>query len=155
MLVTRGGRTILEVRARAAPAEDVMTPDYYTQLPQIRLSANPTSRESHPEIPTEVTLDDTDVAKLVESALRHPNPNRCNSVLAAIWNHPDSFRKIFQFGLDAPDAFPEIRQIVADALDKRPARLEAGAANRAKSAAGPLLPRMPVPAHLRDRERQE
>ncbi|MGC2411951.1 MAG: hypothetical protein WA459_04545 [Stellaceae bacterium] len=155
MLVTQGGRTIVDVRARAAPAEDVMTPDYYTQLPQIRLSANPTSRETHPEIPIEVTLDDTDVAKLVECALRHPNPNMCNSVLAAIWNHSDSFRQIFQFGLNAPDAFPEIRQIVADALDKRRATLEAGAANGAKPAAGPLLPRMPMPAHLRDRERQE
>jgi hypothetical protein len=155
MLVTQGGRTILEVRAKAVPADDVVTADYYTQLPQIRLIANPTSRETHPEIPMDVTLDDTDVAKLVECAVRHPNPNMSNSVLAAIWNHPDSFRQIFEFGLNAPDAFPEIRKIVAAALDKRPATPEAGAGNRGKPVAESLLPRMPVPAHLRDRERQE
>jgi hypothetical protein len=154
MLVTQGGRTTVEVRARAAPTEDVMTPDYYTKLPQIRLSANPTSRETHPEIPIEVTLDDTDVAKLVECALRHPNPNMRNSVLAAIWNHADSFRQIFGFGLNAPEAYPEIRKSVAAALAKRRATPEAGAASRGDPGAGPLLPRMPVPAHLRDRERQ-
>ena len=155
MRVTRGGRTILEVRARAAPADDEMTADYYTQLPQIRLTANPTSRQTQPETPTDVTLDDTDVGKLVECALGHPNPNMRSSVLAAIWNHPDSFRQIFQFGLNAPDAFPEIRKIVAEALDKRLATPEAAAANGGKPIAGPLLPRMPLPAHLRDRKRQE
>jgi hypothetical protein len=153
MRVTQGGRTILEVRVKAAPAADVMTADYYTKLPQIRLTANPTSRETHPEIPTDVTLDDTDVAKLVECAVEHPNPNMRSSVLAAIWNHPDSFRRIFQFGLNAPKAYPEIRKIVAEALDKRPATPEAGAADRDKPTAEPLLPRMPMPAHLRDRER--
>jgi hypothetical protein len=151
MRVTRGGRTILEVRAKAAPADDEMTADYYTQLPQIRLTANPTSRQTHPETPTDVTLDDTDVAKLVECALGHPNPNMRSSVLAAIWNHPDSFRRIFQFGLNAPDAFPEIRKIVAEALDNRSATPEGAG----KPAAEPLLPRMPRPEHLRDRERQE
>jgi len=155
MLVTQGGRTILEVRARAEPATDVMTADYYTQLPQILLTANPTSRERHPERPTEVTLDGTDVAKLVECAVRHPNPNMRNSVLAAIWNHPNSFRQILQFGLNAPDAYPEIRKIVAEALDQRRATLEGGAANPGTPLAQALLPRMPVPAHLRDRERQE
>ena len=154
MLVTQGGRTILEVRAKAVPADNVVTADYYTQLPQIRLIANPTSRETHPAIPAEVTLDDTDVAKLVECAVRHPNPNMCSSVLAAIWNHPDSFRRIFEFGLDAPDAFPEIRKIVADALDKRPTTPEAAAVKSGNPVAEALLPRMPVPAHLRDRERQ-
>jgi hypothetical protein len=155
MRVTQGGRIILEVRARAAPAADEMTADYYTQLPQIRLTANPTSRETQPETPTDVTLDDTDVAKLVACALGHPNPNMRSAVLAAIWNHPDSFCRIFQFGLTAPDAFPEIRKIVAEALDKRPTTPEAVAADRGKPEVEPLLPRMPVPAHLRDRKRQE
>ncbi|HEV2335501.1 MAG TPA: hypothetical protein VGS13_08385, partial [Stellaceae bacterium] len=88
-------------------------------------------------------------------AVRHPNPNMRNSVLAAIWNHPDSFRQILQFGLNAPDAYPEIRKIVAEALDKRPATLEGGVADRGTPLAQALLPRMPVPAHLRDRERRE
>lgn len=155
MRVTQGGRTIVEIRARAEPAADEMTADYYTQLPQIRLTANPTSRQTLPETPTDVTLDDTDVAKLVECAVRHPNPNMRHSVLAAIWNHPDSFRQIFQFGLTAPDAFPEIRKIAAEALDKRPAAPEAAAADWGTPGAGPLLPRMPLPAHLRNRKRQE
>ena len=155
MQVTQGGRTILEVRAKAEPGRDVITADYYTQLPQIRLTANPTSRQALPDMPAEVMLDDTDVAKLVECAVRHPNPNMRHSALAAIWNHPDSFRQILQFGLDAPEAFPEIRRIVAEAFDRAPAAPEAVAANRGKPGAEPLLPRMPLPAHLRDRERQQ
>src|SRR6266851_585791 len=118
MLVRQGDRSILRVRAKAEPADDVVTEDYYTQLPQIRLTANPTSRETPPATPTDVTLDDTDVAKLVECAIRHPNLNMRYVVLAAIWNHADSFRQIFRFGLDAPDGFPEIRKIVAEELDK-------------------------------------
>ena len=58
-----------------------------------------------------MTLDGNDVARLVECAIRHPTPNMRHAVLAAIWNHPDSFRQIFQFGLNAPPAFPEIRRI--------------------------------------------
>jgi hypothetical protein len=102
MLVRRGDHTDLEARAKAEPVDSVVTSDYYTQLPQIRLSANPTSRETLPAIPIEVTLDDTDVAKLVECAIRHPVLNMRQAVLAAIWNHSDSFRQIFQFGLQAP-----------------------------------------------------
>src|SRR5438874_13164498 len=107
MLVRQGDRSIVEVRAKAEPADDVMTADYYTQLPQIRLTANPTSREKHPETPTDVTLDDTDVAKLIECALRHPDVNMRYVVLAAIWNHAESFRQIYRLGLDAPDRYPE------------------------------------------------
>jgi hypothetical protein len=149
MLVRQGDRTILEVRVRAEPATDVVTADYYTQLAQIRLTANPTSRERQPETPTDVTLDDTDVAKLVECAIRHPNVNMRYAVLAAIWNHADSFRQIFRFGLDASDAFSEMRTIVAEEL--------ATARPTASNPTGPaetLLPRMPLPAHLRDGERQ-
>ena len=57
-------------------------------------------------------------AKLVECAIRHPTANMRYAVLAAIWNHPDSFRQIFQFGLTAPLGLPEIRKIVAEELDK-------------------------------------
>lgn len=146
MLVRQGDRPILEVRAKAEPAEDVLTEDFYTQLPQIRLTADPTSRQRIPAVPTEVTLDDTDVARLVECAIRHPNPNMRSVVLAAIWNDANSFRQIFRFGLDAPEGFPEIRKIVAAELEKRP--VASGAPG-----AGPLLPRLPLPAHLRDRER--
>ena len=153
MLVRQGDRAILEVRAKAEPGDDVVTIDYYTQLPQIRLTANPTSRERQPETPTDVTLDDTDVAKLIECALRHPNPNMRSVVLAAIWNHAESFRRIFQFGLNAPAGFPEIRKIVAEELDKRSPIPESPASD--KPAVETLLPRMPLPTHLRDRERQK
>ena len=145
MLVRHGDRTIVDARAKAEPAADVLTEDFYTQLPQIRLTANPTSRQRLPTTPTEVTLDDTDVAGLVECAVRHPNPNMRSVVLAAIWNDAGAFRQIFRFGLDAPDGFPEIRRIVVEELEKRqPAPGSIGAA--------PLLPRMPVPAHLKDRQ---
>src|SRR6266576_3805559 len=133
MLVRQGHRCIVEVRAKAEPADDVMTADYYTQLPQIRLTANPTSRQAQPGTPTDVTLDDTDVAKLVECAIRHPNPNMRHVVLAAIWNHADSFRQIFRFGLDAPDGFPEIRKIVAEELDKCRSRPKSTGSNAVKS----------------------
>ena len=135
MLVRQGDRAILEVRAKAEPSDDVVTIDYYTQLPQIRLTANPTSRERQPETPIDVTLDDTDVAKLVECALRHPNPNMRSVVLAAIWNHAESFRRIFQFGLNAPEGFPEIRKVVAEELAKSSPKPEVQAS---KAVAGTL-----------------
>ena len=154
MLVRTGDRTYPEVPAKAEPADDVLTSDYYTQLPQIRLSGNSTGRPIQPETPTEVMLDGNDVAKLVECAIRHPTANMRYAVLAAIWNHPDSFRQIFQFGLKAPPGYPEIRKIVAEELDKCSATPESPAATRAKPAVETLLPRMPLPAHLRDRERR-
>jgi hypothetical protein len=150
MLVRQGDRCILEVRAKAEPAVDVLTEDFYTQLPQIRLTANPNSRQRLPATPTNVTLDDTDVAMLVECAVRHPNPNMRSVVLAAIRNHADSFRQIFRFGLDAPEGFPEIRKIVAEELAKGPVAPKSAVPNPGK----PLLPQMPLPAHLRDPERQ-
>jgi hypothetical protein len=154
MLVRQGDRAILEVRAKAKPADSVMTADYYTQLPQIRLSANPTSRQTHPEIPMDVTLDDTDVAKLVECALRHPVLNMRQTVLAAIWNHPDTFREIFRFGLEAPAGYPDIRRIVAEELDRCSPKPEFPISNQVRPAGEALLPRMPLPAHLKDRGRQ-
>ena len=151
MLVKTGEHGFAEVRTRAEPADDVMTRDFYTQLPQIRLSVDPTSRPAQPVPSAEVTLDGNDIATLVECAIRHPSANMRYAVLAAIWKHPDSFRQIFQFGLDAPLAFAEIRDIVAELLGKSAPAPENQASSRASSADGTLLPRMPLPAHLRGR----
>jgi hypothetical protein len=95
-------------------------------------------------------LDGTDVARLVECAVRHANFNMRNAVAAAIWNHPEMFRQIFEFGLNAPEAFREIREIVADALAKHGPVSEIPAAGKEKA----LLPRMPLPAHLQDRAKK-
>ncbi len=154
MLVREGDRIYLEAPAKAEAAANVVTPDYYTQLPQIRLTGNSTGRPTQPETPTEVTLDGNDVANLVECAVRHPSPNLRYGVLAAIWNHPNSFRQIFRFGLNAPLGFPEIRKIVAEELDKSSPKPESPASNPVKPAVDVLLPRMPLPAHLRDRGRR-
>ena len=150
MLVRRGEYTDLEARAKAEPADDVLTRDYYTLRPQIRLTGDPADRAIQPEAPTEVMLDGNDVARLVECAIRHPTPNMRYAVLAAIWNHPDSFRQIFQFGLSAPPGLPEIRNIVAEALVKGSAVREAPAPPGDKT----LLPRVPLPPHLRPRTRK-
>ncbi len=156
MLVREGYRIYLEAPAKAEAAANVVTPDYYTQLPQIRLTGDSTGRPTQPETekPTEVTLDGNDVAKLVECALRHHSPNMRSGVFAAIWNHPDTFRQIFRFGLNAPLGFPEIRKIVAEELDKSAPKPESPASNPVKPAVDALLPRMPLPAHLRDRGRR-
>jgi hypothetical protein len=148
MLVRRGEHVDLEARAKAEPADDVLTRDYYTLRPQLRLTGD---QPMQPEVATEVMLDGNDVARLVECAIRHPTPNMRYAVLAAIWNHPDSFRQIFEFGLNAPPAFGEIRKIVADALVK------AGSAGEAPAQSGDkaLLPPMPLPAHLRDRGKKK
>src|SRR5437870_998163 len=148
MLVRTGERTQLQARAKAEPIDDVVTRDYYTLRPQIRMTGDP----GQPD-PAEVILDGNDVAQLIECAIRHPTPNMRYAVLAAIWNHPETFRQILRFGLTAPDAFAEIRQIVAEELGKSPLAPDSPASNPAKPAAEPLLPRMPLPAHLRDRER--
>ena len=154
MLVKKGERIYLETRAKAEAADNVVTSDYYTQLPQIRLTGNLAIRPSQSEQPTEVTLDGNDVAELVECAIRHHAANMRCAVLAAIWNHPQSFRQIFQFGLKAPLGFPEIRKIVAEELDKCSLTEGSSAANPVKPAGETLLPRMPLPAHLRDREKR-
>jgi hypothetical protein len=153
MLVRKGDRTCLEAPAKAEPADDVVWRDYYTRLPQIRLTANSTERPMQPETSTEVTLDGNDVARLVECAIRHPTANMRYAVLSAIWSHPDSFRQIFRFGLTAPPGCPEIRKIVAEELDKCSATSEFPGSNRVEPALEPLLPRMPLPAHLRDRDK--
>ena len=142
MLVRRGEHTELEARAKAEPAESVMTRDYYTQRSQIHLTGDPAPSG----IPTEIILDGNDVGKLVECAIRHPTPNMGYAVLAAIWNNPDSFRQIFRFGLEAPPSFPEIRKIVAEELAKSSPKPELSGS---KPAVDALLPRMPRPAHLK------
>jgi hypothetical protein len=154
MLVKSGDHIYLDARAKAEPADSVVTSDYYTQLPQIRLTGNSTGLRLQPETTAEVMLDGNDVTELVECAIRHPALNMRYAVLAAIWSHPDSFRQIFRFGLEAPPGLPEIREIVAEELDKRSAMPESSASNRVKPAGETLLPRMPLPAHLRDRERK-
>src|SRR5947207_15785146 len=100
MLVRRGEHTDLEARAKAEPAADVLTRDYYTLRPQIRLTPDPADDPMPPQGATEVTLDGNDVARLVECAIQHANPNSRSAVLAANWNHPDSFRQISDLGLD-------------------------------------------------------
>jgi hypothetical protein len=104
-----------------------------------------------PEAATEIILDGNDVARLVECALRHPQPNMRYGVLAAIWNHPDSFRQIFAFGLRAPEEFSEIRKLVAEELAKSGVALRDAAGEPSSSGTEPLLPRMPLPAHLKGR----
>jgi hypothetical protein len=148
MLVRQGERTYLEARAKAEPGEDLLTRDYYTLRPQIRLTGDATGRPTQPGTPVEITLDGNDVARLVECAIRHPTPNMRHAVLAAIWNHPDSFRQVLQFGFNAPPEFPEIRKIVAEELGNR----MVPGSHQAEPAGDALLPRMPLPAHLRGSE---
>src|SRR5204862_7980962 len=102
MLVRRGEYTDLEARAKAEPADDVLTRDYYTLRPQIRLTGDPADSPMQPETRSEVMLDGNDVAGLVECALRHPTPNIRYTMLAAICNHPETLRKIIQFSVNAP-----------------------------------------------------
>jgi hypothetical protein len=144
-------RVLLNAQAKAEPADNAITRDYYASLPQIRLTGTPSANPVQPNEAVEIVLDGNDVARLVECALRHPQPNMRYGVLAAIWNHPESFRQIFAFGLNAPDAFPEIRKIVAEELGKSAAAPEGAVAEPSSPGTAPLLPRMPLPAHLRGR----
>jgi hypothetical protein len=156
MQVKHGDRTLIEARAVAEPAEDVITDDYYARLAQIRLSREATDLRVASPVPTEVIVDGTDVGRLVECAIRHPSHLMRNMVLSAIWNHPETFRQIFEFGLRAPPAYQEIRDIVAEALAQHAAATEAPTAPAGENSAGekPLLPRMPLPAHLQNRARK-
>lgn len=151
MQVTAHDRILLRAQAKAEPAEDVVTRDYYASLPQVRLTGVAGVNPAQPDAPVEIVLDGNDVARLVECALRHPQPNMRYGVLAAIWNHAESFRRIFAFGLDAPDAFPEIRKVVAEELAKAGRAAPDTGPGSTGSQAKPLLPRMPLPAHLKGR----
>jgi hypothetical protein len=154
MLIRRGGHTDFEARVEADPADDSVANDYYTRSPQIRLTADPHGASVPPAAAIEVTLDGNDVARLVECALRHPGANMRYAVLAAIWCHADSFRQIFRFGLNAPDGFAEVRAIVAEEIEKRSATVPSTASLVVKPAGETLLPRMPLPAHLRHPRRR-
>ena len=48
MLVREGDRTCLETPAKAELADSIVTRDYYTQLPQIRLTGNSTGHPLQP-----------------------------------------------------------------------------------------------------------
>jgi hypothetical protein len=154
MQVKTGERVYLDEQATAEPAEDLVMRDYYTRLPQIRLTGLSTSHSTQSETATEIMLDGNDVAKLVECAVRHPSIYMRYAVLVAIWNHPDSFRQIFRFGLEASPAFSEVHEIVAEELGRHSAASWSHASNATKPAGDTLLPRMPLPPHLRDRERR-
>lgn len=150
MLVRKDDRALVDARGKAEPADDVITADYYALLPRIRLSVDASGRYEHADTAIDVILDDTDVARIVACALKHPSRTMRSVVLAAIWNDPDAFREIFRFGLNPPEAFAEIRKAAAEELEK----CGATAADAAKPDGAALLPRMPPPAHLRERERK-
>jgi hypothetical protein len=152
MRVRVDDRSYPDTPAIVEAGDDVLTRDFYTLLPQIRLTGDSTGRLIQPEPRAEVTLDGNDVANLVECAIRHPSPNMRTAVLAAIRNHPDTFREIFRFGLTAPAGFPEIQGIVAKELDKCLPRLDSPASKGVGPTVETLLPRMPLPAHLRGRK---
>ena len=152
MLIKQRDRTVLEARSKAEAADDLLYRDYYTRTAQIRMTAEASAELPQGEAATEVVLDAYDVARLIECALRHPSLAMRQMVLAAIWNHAESFRQILNFALTAPPSFAEIRQIVAEALDRGGAATDA-AASSGTAKAEPLLPRVPLPAHLRDRDK--
>ena len=89
MQVKTRDRVLLQAQAKAEPADNVITRDYYASLPQIRLTGAASGNPTHPNEAVEIILDGNDLARLVECALRHPQPNMRYGVLAAIWNHPE------------------------------------------------------------------
>jgi hypothetical protein len=72
MLVRRGERIELEAPAMPEAADDLVMNDYYTRLPQLRLTGGPTDRTTPPPAPTEIILDGGDVGRHVECTVRHP-----------------------------------------------------------------------------------
>jgi hypothetical protein len=146
MQVKTGEHLCPEAAAVAEPIEDLLYHDYYTRTPRIRLRAeNASGGEA-----VEVLLDGGDVAGLVACAIRHPSLNMRHAVLTAMWNHPESFREILRFGLQAPEAFADIRKVVAEELGKPTAADAAPTEPRRKA----LLPKLPLPPHLRDRGKE-
>lgn len=145
MQVKTGDRVCLDARAAAEAIEDLLYHDYYTRTPRIRVSG-----EDARDGAAEVLLEGSDVAAVVACAIRHPSLNMRHAVLTAIWNHPESFREILRFGLQAPETFSEIRKIVAEELGRRVAPKAAPVGTGGKA----LLPKLPLPAHLRRREKK-
>jgi hypothetical protein len=148
MQVKDGDRLYLDADAQAEPADALVYRDYYSISAQIRLSAGPSDGMTGANPTTEVMLSDSDVARLVECALRHPERNMRQAVSVAVWNHPDTFREIFRLGLKPPAGFDAIAKIAAEELGN------AGFVPTPAGQAGThtLLPRVPTPAHLRDRK---
>jgi hypothetical protein len=147
MIVKDGDRIYLDADAQAEPADALVYRDYYTISAQIRLSAGPSDGMTGANPTTEVVLTDSDVARLVDCALRHPELNMRQAVTMAIRNHPEAFREIFRLGLN-PSGAEAIAKVAADELGK------AGLAPTPSGRPGndTLLPRMPTPTHLRDRK---
>jgi hypothetical protein len=147
MLVKDGDRIHLDADAKVEPADALVYRDYYTISAQIRLTAGPSDGMTGANPTTEVVLSDSDVARLVECALRHPERNMRQAVTVAIWNHPDTFRELFHLGLN-PAGFGAIAKIAAEEL----AKAGLAAAPSGRPGGDTLLPRMPPPAHLRERK---
>ena len=98
-------------------------------------------------------LDGDDVSKLVECAVRHPAPNKRSAVLRRSGTTRKRFGRLFSSVSKHPSAFSEIREAVAEELGNHSAPPRSRAPGAVKRAVEPLLPRMPLPAHPRDRER--
>jgi hypothetical protein len=146
MLVKDGDCIYLDADAQAEPADALVYRDYYTISAQIRLSAGPSDGMTGANPTTEVVLTDSDVARLVDCALRHPELNMRQAVTMAIRNHPDAFREVFRLGLN-PSGAEAIARIAAEELGK----VALVPAPSGKQGSDTLLPRVPMPKHLRDR----
>ncbi|HEX3884886.1 MAG TPA: hypothetical protein VHW66_19690 [Stellaceae bacterium] len=147
MIVKDGDRVYLDADAKAEPADALVYRDYYTISAQLRLTAGPSDGMTGAQPTTEVVLTDSDVARLVDCALRHPERNMRQAVSMAIRNHPDTFREIFRLGLD-PSGTDEIAKIAAEELGKAGFVPVGAPSDPGKT----LLPRVPRPAHLRGRK---
>jgi hypothetical protein len=147
MLVKDGDRVHLDADAQAEPAGALVYRDYYSISAQIRLSAIATDGMTGAKPTTEVILSDSDVARLVDCALRHPELNMRQAVTMAIRNHPDAFREIFRLGLN-PSGTDEIAKVAAEELGKA----GLGPAVAGKAGGDTLLPKVPLPEHLRGRK---
>ncbi|MGE5269925.1 MAG: hypothetical protein ACM3JG_09685 [Thiohalocapsa sp.] len=146
MQVKTQGRLAFDGPATAEAIEDLLFHDYYSRTPRLRLSGGDDD-PAPAATGTEIILDHNDVASTIECALEHPSVNMRQAVLGPIWRHPETFRAIFRFGLEAPDAFPDIRKIVAEELAlRRPGNIEPAPATERRPT---LLPQVPLPAHVR------
>ena len=145
MRVKDGDRVLLDTEAHAEPADSLVYRDYYSISAQIRLTAIPTDGMTGVNPTTEVVLSDSDVARLVACALRHDALNMRQAVTMAVRNHPDTFREIFRLGLTPPPGSDTIAKIAVEEL----AKAGLAAAPSGRSGGDTLLPRVPVPEHLR------
>lgn len=143
MRVSDGDRVLLDTEAQVEPADALVFRDYYSISAQIRLTAWPDDGMTGARATTEVVLSDSDVARLVACALRHDALNMRQAVTTAVRSHPEAFREIFRLGLGAAEG--EIAKIAGEELGK--AGFVAGPS--AKAGGDTLLPRMPLPRHLR------